>query len=170
MKRSFIALALICHASLSHAACVKSLTREAPDHRYQVEGAVAIDSHTNLMWARCPLGLQWSNDNNRCQPNANNSPLTFTWGEALTAASNTVIANYSDWRLPNKNELASLIDRGCTGPALNNVVFTSGNVGFWTSTPGRREDGYAWHINFLTGTLINRSIDNLFYVRLVRDN
>ena len=165
------ALVLIagCLAASVDAACVNTLERDAPDARYELNGGLATDTHTNLMWLRCPQGTVWQADNNRCGLDESNATQSFTWGEALTLAANSAAEGYNDWRLPNKNELASLVDLGCSGPALNNTIFTSGSTGYWTSTPWRREAGKAWHIDFTTGSLISRGIDNTFTVRLVRD-
>ena len=132
-------------ASPALAACVNSLTREAPDSRYLVDGAVVTDTQTGLIWARCSLGLGWSEADGRCIPGPSGAQQQYTWAEAITASANASWAGYTDWRLPNKNELASLIDRACSGPAMNTTVLTAGPVGYWSSTPGRREEGYAWH-------------------------
>ena len=152
------------------AACVNTLERDAPDARYELDGAVATDKHTHLMWLRCPQGQQWQDDTGRCGLHPENNKQTYTWGEALTVAQDAQAAGYDDWRLPNKNELASLVDLGCSGPALNANVFKStvGNV--WSSTPWRREAGKAWQVDFKTGSLLSQDIDHLYMVRLVRDN
>lgn len=34
----------------------------------------------------------------------------YTWEQALTYCENLVLGVYSDWRLPNRNELQSLVD------------------------------------------------------------
>jgi len=54
-------------------------------------------------------GLMW-------QKNYTNKGMS-TWKEALFYCENLVYAGYSDWRLPNKNELASIVDYGKDSPA-----------------------------------------------------
>lgn len=144
------------------AVCLNNLPRQAPDSRYEMREETVLDIHTGLLWQRCPLGQEWHAENRLCQLNRN-QPRLFTWGEALQAAT-------GDWRLPNKNELDSIVDRACTGPAINENAFPDTTLaGFWTSTPARHSDGYAWQIDFATGTLIALPTDTKLSVRLVRD-
>ena len=97
-------------------------------------------------------------------------PLTATWGEAIELVNTAITHNFEDWRLPNKSELSSLVDRACTGPAVNETIFPGTlNAGYWSSTPGRREEGYAWHVDFTTGIMLPRETEAKFGVYLVRD-
>jgi len=68
---------------------------------------VGFDSATNLMWA---------------QPSSDN----MSWKEALKYCENLTYAGKSDWRVPNKNELLTLIDYSATS--------YGGYSYFWTST------------------------------------
>ncbi len=159
--------------TFSHAACLNNLVQETPTSRFllgiAVNNALATDTHTGLMWQRCALGQQWQADKSRCNLNLAQQRL-FTWPEALAAPAASQLGGYSDWRLPNKNELASIVERACTGPAINETVFPSTtSAEFWSSTPGRREGGYAWRINFKTGDILNIQIEQTYSVRLVRD-
>ncbi len=64
------------------------------------------DNSTNLVWTRCPLS-------------ADNKPIydfqcigekkLFTWEEAVDACENLNFEGRSDWRLPNINELQSIV-------------------------------------------------------------
>ena len=155
--------------SCAFATCLNTLQQEAPTERYTLNAATAIDTHTGLMWLRCPLGQQWSVAQNRCGLD-NTQALTATWGQAIERANTTTASGFDDWRLPNKSELSSITDRGCTGPAINETVFPGTlNSGYWSSTPGRREEGYAWHVDFTTGIMLPREIEAEFGVYLVRD-
>ena len=98
----------------------------------------------------------------------NNGYPVNPWSSALSAAN--ALANGTcglsdgsvagDWRLPNKKELESLINRQQVNPAswLNTVGFSNVNTGSWgypydsywtSSTIG----GSAWSVYLLTGTL-----------------
>ena len=55
----------------------------------------------------------------------------ITWKEALAYCENLEYAGFSDWRLPNKNELASIMNYGQEG--LSPLDMPS-DYGFWTST------------------------------------
>ena len=152
------------------AVCLDNLPRQAPDSRFEIHGDTLLDRHTGLLWQRCALGQEWNGEKNLCQLKMEQQRL-FTWGEALMAATQSKIANYSDWRLPNKNELDSIVDRACTGPAVNEAVFPDTTfAGFWASTPARHSEGYAWQIDFATGTLIALPVETQLSVRLVRNS
>lgn len=163
-------LALLCSGVASaYGVCLNNLTREAPDQRYVIEAETVTDLYTGLMWMRCPLGQVWQEDNQRCQLDLS-LERQFTWPEALQAAVDYSHAGHTDWRVPNKNELNSLVDRACTGPAINENAFPDTMLGgFWSSTPARHSDDFAWQINFTTGTIIAFDIAQKFSLRLVRE-
>lgn len=162
---SFLAAMVL--ASAANAACVNSLERQAPDSRFQFNAATVTDTHTGLMWLRCPVGQLWSG--NTCTLDTSQS-ATFAWGQALQVAMDVSAAGFSDWRLPNKHELSSLVDRSCSGPAANTTAFPGAMLReYWSSTPQRREEGYAWHVNFTTGIMLARENSATFGVLLVRN-
>jgi hypothetical protein len=85
------------------------------------------------------------------------------WAEAISAA-NKLAASYcglsdgskaGDWRLPNVNELASLIDRGQVAPPLPPgcplAASTSWSNNYWSSTTGAVDPTYAWAVSFYYG-------------------
>lgn len=114
---------------------IKSTTSAA---RFYVNGEVAIDKATRLMWARCPLGTTWASITASCSDTA----TLYSWQAALQAAVSVDTAGYaqmgpgSGWRLPNIKELASIIERRCYNPAANNTVFPDTPPAvFWTNSP-----------------------------------
>jgi hypothetical protein len=69
-----------------------------------------------------------------------------------------------DWRLPNRNELLSLIDIAFYNPALSNAAGTGqwseGNpftsveiVKYWSSSTNASRTGLAWTVDFGKGSL-----------------
>jgi hypothetical protein len=123
----------------------------------------AIHQVTGLMWMRCSLGQKW--DGNGCLGEA----ATFSWGGALQAANRNVFAGHTDWRLPNKNELETILEESCSAPAINARVFPATPPAyFWTSSPYYSLGRGAWSIDFAYG-LVNASVKSgNLNVRLVR--
>ncbi len=77
--------------------------------------------------------------------------------EAFVAAVNAErLCGYSDWRLPSKDELGSLIDATVRipGPTLPKEFFPNtqnSKLGYWTSTYFRMHHGSAWAWRFDQG-------------------
>ncbi|TAN47168.1 MAG: DUF1566 domain-containing protein, partial [Methylococcaceae bacterium] len=116
---------------------------------------------TGLTWMQCAMGQTWSNA--ACA----GSPITYTWLDAMALTS--VFAGASDWRLPSKAELLSIVDYSRYSPAINTEVFPDApsNV-FWTSTIYAYNAYYAWSVIFDNGSDSNDSRTNRLAVRLVR--
>jgi hypothetical protein len=107
-----------------------------PDTRFtdKVDGTVK-DNLTGLVWSK----------------NANLSGGTLTWQQALDYVAGMNAGThpnfgYTDWRLPNVNELKSLIDNSRYYPALpQGHPFTNvQSVYYWSSTTSAGYPGSAW--------------------------
>ncbi len=117
-----------------------------PDTDYVINADETVNQHsTGLMWKRCLEGASGTN----C---ATISGGGGNWNAALAASVNSTFAGYSDWRIPNRQELESLVNETCYLPAINTTVFP-GAVGAytWTSTPYSGQPGRAWMVNFEDG-------------------
>jgi len=71
-----------------------------------------------------------------------------------------------DWRLPNSNELASLVDISASNPALTQgFPFTNVSNGlYWTSTPTEADNWgsyYAWCLQMGDGSYLDDQINNV---------
>lgn len=133
-----------------------------------VDNGTVFDSTTGLMWMRCSIGQNWQGET--CVADDTGTALTFTWAEALVQAQNFGFAGYDDWRLPNKNELESIVDRACYDPAINERVFPNTAAhGYWTNSPHNFNDSFAWAINFADGDHVTTRRTNLLSMRLVRE-
>ena len=92
---------------------------------------------------------------------------TYDWQQALEQADNKNFAGFSDWRLPNKKELWSIVALDRKDPAINSAIFpNTPTPNFWSSSPFSNNN--VWVQYFDTGyTGAFRRI-NKAYVRLVR--
>jgi hypothetical protein len=124
------------------------------------------DTTTGLMWDRCAYGLTGSD----C---TGSSAYAGDWASALTYAStaNTYsYKGYSDWRLPNKTELESIVQRDTHSPAIDATAFpnTPTSTYFWTSTTYTPNPAYAWYFYFNDGDTYYSPKTSGFFFRLVR--
>jgi hypothetical protein len=137
----------------------------SPDSRFanNLDGTIT-DVVMDLMWHRCQLGRVGDD----CEFGNLNQ---YNWQEAFVQADSNSLADYNDWRLPNRNELASLIEHRCFDPAINTNFFPNTSTSlFWTSTPYTFNAGATWYVGFSQGSanVSTRNSDN--YIRLVRSN
>ena len=136
-----------------------------PDGNFTDHGnGTVTHTPTSLMWKKCVQGRSGTD----C---TTGSSTTFTWQNALKAAVADTTGTYTDWRLPSRNELLSIVETGCSSPAINTTLFplTPGSGTFWTSTPTQVDSpDDAWGVVFNNGSLARRSKSASYYVRLVR--
>jgi hypothetical protein len=107
--------------------CKGDLPPTTPSSEFRVlkEGAVVRHETTNLEWRRCLEGMSW--DGSTCK----GRPKKMGWEEALKYAENK-----PGWRMPNINELRSIVERCRMNPAVNQEVFPSTpNVALHSSSP-----------------------------------
>ena len=85
-------------------------------------------------------GLMWTKEANLCQG---------LWTNAIDFCTNLVYGGYSDWRLPNKKELFSLVDFSTNNPCLPvNHPFTGmQSTIYWSSSTAAPDTSCAWQIN-----------------------
>jgi hypothetical protein len=116
-----------------------------------------------LTWMRCSLGQTWQDET--CV----GDPSELSWQQALQAAHGFVYADKSGWRVPNVKELASLTERGCVRPAINELFFpNTPSDDFWTSTPSVIDPQRAWVIAFFNSSNSIKQKNLFVFTRLVR--
>lgn len=132
------------------------------------EDGTATHVTTGLVWMRCSLGQDWNGST------CTGSASTYTWQQALQAVeafnSGGGFAGHNDWRLPNKNELNSIVERKCYAPAINGAIFPATSVDwYWSSSPYADDASAAWNVSFNGGCVIASPKSELDRVRLVRE-
>lgn len=124
------------------------------------------DSATGLIWDQCSWGLSGTS----C---STGSAGTYTWAPALTVAVTANSISYkgrTDWRLPNRNELESLINLSRASPAIDTLAFPGTPAyGYWSSTIYPINTANAGYANFADGDTDIGFKTYSLYVRLVRN-
>ena len=121
------------------------------------------DSATGLLWQKCSNGLNAT----ICSGTAS----TSTWTDAITYCEGLSLGSRSDWRLPNVNELRTIVDYiKSTAPTIDTTAFpgTQSSNYYWSSSTYALSTNNAWVINFNNGIVTNGSKDfTTYYVRCV---
>lgn len=102
-----------------------------------------------------------------------NVTLELDWENAIKACNKLTFSGYSDWRLPNINELTSIFDRSKKGLTINDsfkhtketVLFSS----YWSSTSVYDDTTVAWVSAFYGGERLMFEKAARLSVRCVRD-
>jgi len=115
------------------------------------EGDIVKDSVTKL---------EWQDDN---------ITDTMEWQEAIEYCESLELGGYDDWRLPNINELKTIIDRSRYNPAIISAFEHTSSGNYWSSTTYEDYHDFAWNVYFYSGRVYNGSKGNDIYVRCVRD-
>jgi|GEM_PF-699443 len=121
------------------------------------------DTSTGLMWQKATAS----------------NTANYTWEQALTYCENLTLGGYSDWRLPNRNELQTIVDYSRYMPAINTTFFPGTLYNYypfyyWSSTTDAYYTDYAWGVSFFNGAIygdgLNYTIKSgTLFVRAVRD-
>src|SRR5690606_32812493 len=106
---------------------------------------------TGLMWKRCAEGQVWA------AGSCVGSTSIFTWQNALQHTADTnlgaAFAGHSDWRVPNIQELQSILEEQCSNPTINAQVFPATSIitPYWSASPWVGNSVSAWGVRFDIG-------------------
>jgi len=138
------------------------------DSRFSVltDGTVR-DTRTELVWKQCPEGTSGTS----CA----GTVASYLTAEAFVAQMNAVntasFAGRTDWRFPSRNEIASLINRACTGnfAAPASVFPVNGTLNYVSGTlDANAATSRVWSANFADGGVGPVPITAGMHLRLVR--
>lgn len=111
------------------------------DHRFVIDGETVVDSLTGLRWLR----------------KADLSAGRVSWQEALDCIgrlNREKVSGPGKWRLPNINELESLVDCSSHSPALTpGHPFRDLRDVYWSSTTSVFEPDWSWALYLNKGAL-----------------
>ncbi len=162
-------------ADVGEQTLVENMTELWSDERYSYndDGTVS-DSISGLTWMICSFGQSFDGIDACTDPEDENN-LLATWGEALNYAvdlnSSGGFAGFNDWRVPNVNELASIIARNRYAPALNKIAFSEIlQDWYWTSTPDFSDGTKSWQVNFFDGNDFPEVRSESAHILLVRSH
>jgi hypothetical protein len=113
------------------------------------------DNLTGLMWMGAP------------------NSIPDTWANALASANGLMLCGFSDWRLPNVNELESLVnidEESDQATFLNNTQGFSGvQAGYyWSSSSYAGSADLAWIVDMYDGNVYASDKSVILYVWPVR--
>ncbi len=119
---------------------------------FQRVGNVVIDNVSKLMW----------------QDNIDHNNTSTTWQNSIVGCSGLVLDGYDDWRLPNLNEVQSIVDYNDSFSSINPTFLnTSSNI-YWTSSTDKSDTARGKTINFNVGGVGNDMKTNNHHYRCVR--
>jgi hypothetical protein len=136
-----------------------------PDPRFTVvtigTAQTVVDNLTGLEWIKEPQDYHLPTGHSSVQ----------SWDLSIDLCNNLVYANRSDWRLPSRKELLSLVDFARFSPALPSghpfVGIKSSR--YWTSTSSASSTNHAWFVSMDLGewaiTAKDTSLNYLWPVR-----
>lgn len=144
--------------------CLSDFEQGAAQEAF-VDNADGTVTHSilRLTWMRCSVGQTWQNGT--CIGDASE----LSWQQALQFAHGYEYAGKSGWRVPNIKELASLTERQCVRPAINEILFpNTPSDDFWTSTPSVIDPRRAWVVAFFNSSNSIKDKQLFVFTRLVR--
>ena len=164
MRLHLFAILLAGVANVFAADCASTPDSDEIGSRFLLKGELAFDSKTKLTWQRCGFGQHYKDG--RCL----GTLKLVTHTEAKQAA----LKAGKGWRVPSLDELASLIEKRCLAPMLNQVVFpgvreiAEGKAKYWSSDRDKDLPTLIYNVDFLGPAMDANTSGIALGLRLVR--
>ncbi len=117
--------------------CVRG--KQMVPSNFSRSGEIVTDSST---------GLQWQDDEEHTN-------WAYIWTDAISFCENTLtLGGHNDWRMPNINELSSIVDYSRDNPAMDDAfvnIHVPGSYTYWSSTSDAEHPYAASIVRFSDG-------------------
>lgn len=100
-------------------------TINPPDYTDNGDGTIT-DNVTGLMWQK------------------EDDDITRTWDDAIIYCNDLTLGGYSDWCLPSRKELISIVNFSMDQTLINITYFPGTNGDYWSSTTSASDSSRAW--------------------------
>ena len=130
--------------------CVNNINSNWKEANFTREDGIVKDNNSKLFWQD------------------NTTISNKSWIEAINYCESLNLGGYSNWRLPNINELGSIIDHN-SNSNLDKIFKQSTSDLYWSSTSHAAQTSIAWVINFKYGSNAYKTKDSKLSTRCVRE-
>ncbi|WP_139786637.1 DUF1566 domain-containing protein, partial [Desulfamplus magnetovallimortis] len=155
-------------------------------HVYFHDGRVGYRLKTSVSYVRCVRsGSYWSFDpleylvvkseniiedrQRELEWQREDDAVTRTWEASCKYCEDLVLDGYSDWRIPDVEELSTIIDYTRVLPSIPANIFDTVTTGvYWSGSAYAYETYVGWIVSFFDGNLSYYRKNAFYYVRCVR--
>ena len=133
----------------------KKIERQKLAHEFGLSSypiGIYLDKETKLMW----------------QDNSDAKTIQKKWKDAKSYCETLTIGEYSDWHLPEYDELLSIVDYSKHNPTIKDGFKNVASDSYWSSSEHASDSFGAWFVYFKCGHTYYNSKSSEFYVRCVR--
>ncbi len=124
-------------------------------------GDTVYDYRTDLLWQDVEYTTA---EADAFAANGNHEKVS-KWTEAATYCLDLTLRGYSDWKLPTRTELESILNANNT-PTIESAFQNTVSNGFWTSTQINSTSAY--RIDFSNATTLSTNKTESQYIRCIR--
>lgn len=152
----------------------KGIDRNYTRKELNTTSGIVIDNITGLMWQ----DEEYTQAEATAYGNDTEIGKAQHWENAKTYCNNLELGGFHDWRLPNINELESIVDygRARNNPsgslgAISSIfkyVGQAGYINYWSSTEYLPQTSKVWSVVFTDGDDYLRDKLKTYYARCVR--